>query len=546
MFDKYTETARRVIFFARYEASKFGGQHIDTEHLLLGVLREDRQLALRLWKSPERIQSIRNQIEKGFPEREKVSTSVDLPLSRECKRVLAFGAEEAKRLNHEHIGPEHFVLGLLHQPECVAAKVMRESGLTAAQVEENVFGSAATGSPSAGPPSATPLSEGYRDLTAEAIEGTLNPLIGREGELERIIQILSRRTRNNAVLIGEAGVGKNALVYGLARRIADGAVPGSLSDRSILAIDASALLSSRPGGKLPEITNRATVLYVRGLFDLAGKGAGWGVLEAMRVLEPFMSAGGVQCIATGTPLGYRLTRERAESLVRHFEVVAVPAPNEEEAIRIVKGVKEQYEKFHGVVIADEAIETSVSASGWFLRGRHLPDRAIDLVDEAGARVKLRYESEPREIVEIRKRLKVVLREMDHAIANHEFMKAREWSDIERTERQNLQHLLDEWKQTAKSNIVQPEDIVETVAARAKVPVAAVMRVLQLREPETLELVARELAGQIPIGGREWAEELATYLAGCSPEEAEKAALAIRAAKTRLDSQQSRNKMGSGA
>ena len=285
------------------------------------------------------------------------------------------------------------------------------------------------------------------------------------------------------------------------------------------------------------------ILYVQGLFDLATRGTGWGVLEAIRVLEPHIPGShlpgshhgqGLQTIATGTPLGLRLTLERAESLVRRFEVVPVLPPEEEEAIRIVSGLKEQFEKFHGVAITDEAVETAVSASRWFLRHRQLPDRAIDLIDEAAARVKVRNESEPREVVELRKRLRAIVREMENAIANHAFEKAREWSDLERKERQNLHRLSQELKPRPQGNVVSAEDIVESVADRAGVPVSAVKNVLQVRPVEQLELVAKELAAKIPIGGTEWAERLTNYLAGCSAEEADDLAAAIRAAKAKID------------
>jgi ATP-dependent Clp protease ATP-binding subunit ClpC len=524
MFERYTETARRVIFHARYEASKFGSEHIETEHLLLGILRTDGFLATRLFKTTDKVESIRERIEKQFPQREKISTSVDLPVSQHCKRVLTYAAREAKRLNDERIAAGHLVLGLLHVEDCAASKIMAENGLTSAQVEQALLHGA-----DAGPVAAPPLPERSRDLTEAARNGTLNPLIGRERELDRIIEILSRRARNNPVLIGEPGVGKNALVEGLAQRIADGAVPETLLERPILAIDASSLLSNP--SLVPNRPN--AILYVQGLYDLAGKGAGWSVVEAMRVLEPHLTHGGMQCIATGTPFGLRLTVERAESLARQFEVVPVMAPTEEEAIRMVSGVKEQYEKFHGVVFTNEAIETAVSASRWFLRHRHLPDRAIDLIDDAGARVKLRSESEPPAIVEIRKRIRKVIWVMENAIANHEFDKARIYSEEERRERQNLQRLRDELGQTPQSNVVNPEDIAEAVASRAGVPVDAVRNLLALKEVEPVESVARELATQFPVGGREWAEALAVWLAQCSMDDAEKLASAIRAAKGRL-------------
>jgi ATP-dependent Clp protease ATP-binding subunit ClpC len=527
MFERYTETARRVIFHARYEASKFGSEYIETEHLLLGILRTDGFLAMRLFKAPEKLASLRERIEKQFPQREKISTSVDLPVSQQCRRVLAYAAEDATRLNDEHIATGHLLLGLLRVEECAASIIMAENGLTSSQVEQALQPVAAA-APTPGPVAIHAPPGSFRDLTAAARNGTLNPLIGRERELDRIIQILSRRARNNPVLIGEPGVGRNSLIEGLAQRIAGGAVPETLAERPILVIDASSLISN------PSVIPNA-ILYVPGLFDLAGKGAGWSVVEAIRVLEHRLMQGGMQSIATGTPSGFRLTVERAESLASRFEVVPVLPPTEEEAIRIVSGVKEQYEKFHGVAIADEAVETAVAASRWFLRHRRLPDRAIDLIDDAGARVKLRAWSEPPGIVKIRKRIRQVVGLMEKAIANHQFEEARVYSEEERRERQNLQSLRDELGQPPQTNVVNAEDVVEAVASRARVPVEAVRNLLERKEVEPVELVARELAAQFPVGGREWAEALAAWLAGCSAEDAEGLA-AIRAAKARLGSQ----------
>jgi ATP-dependent Clp protease ATP-binding subunit ClpC len=536
MFEKYTEAARKAVFFARYEASQFGSENIETEHLLLGILRADGPLALRLLKAPEKIESIRDQIEKQISRREKVSTSVDLPLSIECKRVLAYGAEEVERLNQKDVAVVHLLLGLLREEKCVASKILVKAGLTASQLRQEAIRLSPASTPIAGPAKLTSLGEGCRDLTAAARDGNLSPLIGRERELERTIQILSRRTKSNPVLIGEAGVGKNAIVHGLAERIADGVVPASLAERPILAIDASSLLSSDQDGKLAEIADQTNaILYVRGLFDLAGKGTGWGLLEALHFLDLHLANGTLKCIATGTPVGFRQTMERAETLASHFEVVGVLPPSEEETIQIISGVKEQYEKFHEVVVTNEAIEAAVAASRWFLRHRYLPDRAIDLIDEAGARVRLRCESEPRAIIETRKRIRLITQQMENSIANHEFAKTRVYSEEGHKERLNLQRLCEELKQNQPSNIITPEDIMEAVAGRAGVPVSVVKGV-QLKELEQLELIAKELGALIPLGGREWVEGLATYLAGCSEEEAEKLVQAIRAAKAKPGSQ----------
>ena len=243
MFERYTEKARRVIFFARYEASQFGSPFIETEHLLLGLLREDKQLANRFLRSHAAVESIRKQIEGHTTVREKVSTSVDLPLSHECKRVLAYGAEEAERLNHKHIGTEHLLLGLLREEKCFAAEILHERGLRLATIREELQRSQSEKVAANRPKESSLLAEFSRDLTQAAIDNSLDPLIGRDYELERVVQILCRRTKNNPVLIGEPGVGKTAIVEGLAQRIADGDVPSFLADKRILALDLSLIVA---------------------------------------------------------------------------------------------------------------------------------------------------------------------------------------------------------------------------------------------------------------------------------------------------------------
>ena len=241
MFERYTEKARRVIFFARYEASQFGSPYIETEHLLLGLLREDKALANRFLRSHASIESVRKQIEGRTTVREKVSTSVDLPLSQECKRVLTYAAEEAERLSHKHIGTEHLLLGLLREEKSFAAEILHERGLRLSTLREELGRS--PDKPSNRNKETSLLSEFSRDLTQAAVEGQLDPLIGRENEVERVVQILCRRTKNNPVLIGEPGVGKTAIVEGLAQRIADGNVPSFLSDKRVLALDLSLIVA---------------------------------------------------------------------------------------------------------------------------------------------------------------------------------------------------------------------------------------------------------------------------------------------------------------
>jgi len=380
MFETFTVTARRSVFFARYQASLSASTQIDSDHLLLGILQADPPLASRLIGPPEKIESIRAQIAKLRPVQEKtVPTSMDLPLTPEARRILEYAAEEAERIHHNHIGPEHLLLGMSRLESCGAAKILREAGITAAGLKREAIRSdvsaAAPGERPAAPPG-----EGLRDLTQLATDGALDPLIGREREMERILQILSRRTRKNPALIGETGVGRTAIVEGLAQRIADGDVPLGLAERRVLSIDASYLTVPRRRARSPEIPPHA-ILCVEGLFDLAA--------AATHFVEPRLAHGELQCIATGTPAGLERTLEQAGTLARHFDVVEVPTTTEPEAIRILTGLKERYEKFHRVTISDAAIEAAVFLSRRFLARRQLPDRAIDLMDEAGARARLR-------------------------------------------------------------------------------------------------------------------------------------------------------------
>ena len=433
MFERYTEKARRVIFFARYEASQFGSPYIETEHLLLGLLREDKALTNRFLRSHASVESIRKQIEGHTTIREKVSTSVDLPLSNECKRVLAYAAEEAERLSHRHIGTEHLLLGLLREEKCFAAEILHERGLRLATIREEL---ARTSQEKAQPQrqrESSLLSEFSRDLTQAAMDSQLDPLVGRDGELERVVQILCRRTKNNPVLIGEPGVGKTAIVEGLAQRIADGEVPSFLADKRILALDLSLIVagrniaaSRRAVEDHHERTDGVAELHhlYRRIAHSGGRGIGGRFARCRKHPEAALSRGEIQCIGATTPGEYRKSIEKDRSLERRFQAVKVPPPNEADAIKVLFGIKDRYEKFHAVTYTDDAINFAVSHSNRYIPDRFLPDKAIDLVDEAGARVKLRQTSQPEEITEVQKRIKFIVHRMENAIANHEFEKAR--------------------------------------------------------------------------------------------------------------------------
>jgi ATP-dependent Clp protease ATP-binding subunit ClpC len=500
MFERYTEKARRVIFFARYEASQFGSPYIETEHLLLGLLREDKALTNRFLRSHASVESIRKQIEGHTTIREKVSTSVDLPLSNECKRVLAYAAEEAERLSHKHIGTEHLLLGLLREEKCFAAEILQERGLRLPAIREELQRTTQEKTPSTQSSKQrgeqSMLAEFSRDLTQSAMDQQLDPLVGRDAEVDRVIQILCRRTKNNPVLIGEPGVGKTAIVEGLAQRISDGEVPSFLSDKRVLALDLSLIVAgTKYRGQFEErlktimkelMENQNCIVFIDELHTLVGAGSAEGSLDAANILKPALSRGEIQCIGATTPGEYRKSIEKDRSLERRFQAVKVPPPSEDDAVKIIMGIKDKYEKFHAVSYTDDAIQFSVSHSSRYIPDRFLPDKAIDLIDEAGARVKLRQTSLPEELTEVQKRIKFIVHRMENAIANHEFEKARFYSDEERKERENLRALRDKYHlDDSSAGIVTREDIEDVVSRWTGVPITS------LKEEETQRLLRVE-------------------------------------------------------
>src|SRR3974377_479402 len=379
MFERYTEKARRVIFFARYEASQFGSPYIETEHLLLGLLREDKALTNRFLRSHASVESIRKQIEGHTTIREKVSTSVDLPLSNECNRVLAYAAEEAERLSHKHIGTEHLLLGLLREEKCFAAEILHERGLRLSSIREELARSSQEkAQPSQRSRESSLLSEFSRDLTQSAMDNQLDPLVGRDNELERVVQILCRRTKNNPVLIGEPGVGKTAIVEGLGQRISEGGATSFLADKRILALDLSLIVAgTKYRGQFEErlktimkelMENQNAIIFIDELHTLVGAGSAEGSLDAANILKPALSRGEIQCIGATTPGEYRKSVEKDRSLERRFQAVKVGAPSEDEAIQVLEGVRDRYEKFHMVSYLPVSIETAV-----YQANRYIPD-----------------------------------------------------------------------------------------------------------------------------------------------------------------------------
>lgn len=497
MFERFTEKARRVVFFARYEASAFGSPYIETEHLLLGLLREDRSINKRIQRSGASVDSIRKQIEERTPIREKVSTSVDLPLSQESKRVLVRGAEEADRLSHKHIGTEHLLLGLLREDKCLAAEILHKCGLHATSIREEIGGTVKDYVPSDHAKEGSLVLEFGRDLTQAAMENQLDRLVGRKDELEHVVQVLCRRTKNNPLLIGERGVGKTTIVGGLAQCIVEGSIPPPQADRRIIALDVALAAAASKGRLQFEETLRTIVeelvdegnviVFVRDLY--AGSGLK-GPLAAINALQPALMRGEIQCIASCTPKDYRKSIELEPWVEECFQAVRVKPPSEVEAVQILLGVKVRYESFYGVNYTDEAIKHAVSYSNRHLPERCLPEKAIDLIDEAGAAVAVRGGALPEEVIDVQKRLKFVAHRKDNAIVNHEFEKARFYSDEERKERENLRQLREKYSLDAtRQTTVTLDDIEEVVARWTGVPVATIRQ----------ERTGTDTRGQGPVG-----------------------------------------------
>ncbi|MGA2649264.1 MAG: Clp protease N-terminal domain-containing protein [Terracidiphilus sp.] len=479
MFERYTEKARRVIFFARYEASQFGQPYIETEHLLMGLLREDKALTNRFLRSHASVESIRKQVEAHTTIREKTSTSVDLPLSDECKRVLAYAAEEAERLGHKHIGTEHLLLGLMREENSFAANILKERGLELAKVREEL--ASVTYKPAGEGSAQTQLPKALtRDLTQAALDGELDPLVGREQEFEGVIEILGRRNKKNLVLVGERGVGKTAIVEGLAKRIADGNVPSFLAEARIVSfeirqIPGAATDSLKLGVQLIQIVQMLAdasnaILFIESLKTLLLPVFGAGPQKGVDIFMPAMLEGERQFIGTATPGEYQELIQAAPWVGDCFRAVHVGPLDEETTLQVLKVRKHQYEKFHGVTYSEEALDCAAHCAGRFLPDSPLPGKALELLDAAGARVRLREVPLPEEIIEVQKRIKFIVHRMDSAIANHEFVKARFYEDEERKETENLAALREKYKisDSPACNVTR-EDVEEVIARSSEYP-----------------------------------------------------------------------------
>jgi len=497
--ERFTEKAQTVFSTARHEASQLGSARIETEHLLLALIQEDEPLARRFLQLNSAINKIRSEVKARNPNRKLVPISADFLWSEECFRVLAYSAQEAARLNGAAVGSEHLLLGLLREETSSAADILRQRGLQLSKVREELASSMYK--PTSSEPSA--IAGFSRDLTHAAASGWLDPLIARKQELDKLIQILCRRTKNNPVLIGEQGVAKTALVEGLAQRITDGDVPPLLAGKRICALDLSLVIAGtryrgdfeeRLKAIIKQVTDDDTIiLFIDEIHTLVGAGSGEGSLDAANILKPALSRGEFQCIGATTPAEFRKSFEVDRSLERRFQAVSVAPLTENETIRTLFGIKDRYEKFHGVVFTNEAVEAAVLDSSRFISDRFLPDKAIDVLDHAGACVKLRQSASNPELVEAETRLASIETQIAEAIAAHELNSVPIYLHEERRERELLRSLRLKHRLSEVTNYeVTRDDIKEVVSQWTGVP----MTTIKEQEASKLARIEEELHNRV--------------------------------------------------
>ncbi len=502
MFERFTERARRVIILAREEAGRFRHDFVGTEHILLGLIRDGEGIATAvLQRLGLRLETVKAEVERalaGFP---KTLTFGEVPFTPQAKRVLELSIEEARQLGHNYIGTEHLLLGLMKEGQCIAAKILESLGARLDEVRQETL--ALLGDqyyPRPKKRSQTPvLDEFARDLTQLAREGKLDPVIGREMEIERVIQVLSRRTKNNPVLIGEPGVGKTAIVEGLAQKIVNHDVPDVLVNKRLLQLDLGALVAGtkyrgqfeeRLKAVMKEIRQSENViLFLDELHTLIGAGAAEGAIDASNMLKPALSRGEIQTIGATTLDEYRKYIEKDGALERRFQPIIVRAPSVTEAIEIIRGLRHKYEAHHRVKITDEAVDAAVKLADRYITERQLPDKAIDVIDEASSRTRLMALTPPPEIKELDKEIERVVREKDMYLEAQEFEKAASLREKEKHLRSSGDELKREWeKRKGKvQSSVGEEDIEFIVSRWTGIPLS------KLEEKESAKLARMEEA-----------------------------------------------------
>ncbi|MEH7376951.1 ATP-dependent protease ATP-binding subunit ClpC [Neobacillus drentensis] len=512
MFGRFTERAQKVLALAQEEAIRLGHNNIGTEHILLGLTREGEGIAAKalygLGLGSEKIQKeVENLIGKGQ------DASQTIHYTPRAKKVIELSMDEARKLGHSYVGTEHILLGLIREGEGVAARVLNNLGVSLNKARQQVLqllGSNESGghqggaSASANTPTLDSLA---RDLTSIAREGSLDPVIGRGKEIQRVIEVLSRRTKNNPVLIGEPGVGKTAIAEGLAQQIVNNEVPEILRDKRVMTLDMGTVVAGtkyrgefedRLKKVMDEIRQAGNIiLFIDELHTLIGAGGAEGAIDASNILKPSLARGELQCIGATTLDEYRKYIEKDAALERRFQPIRVDEPTAEESIQILEGLRDRYEAHHRVSITDEAIRAAVKLSDRYISDRFLPDKAIDLIDEAGSKVRLRSFTTPPNLKELEVKLEEVRKEKDSAVQSQEFEKAASLRDTEQRLREQLEETKKNWKekQGKENNEVTVEDIASVVSSWTGVPVSKLAQTEMTKLLNLEEVLHSRVIGQ---------------------------------------------------
>jgi ATP-dependent Clp protease ATP-binding subunit ClpC len=500
MFERFTERARRVIILARGEAEKYQHEYLGTEHLLLGILREGSGVAISVLQNMGvNLKQLEAELVTKLPPTENVLTLGEIPFSPRAKKVLELSVEEARLLGQNYIGTEHLLLGLMKGDNGSAAQVMKSFGINLSMIRKETISLLKISAPKKGAEKKdTPLlNEFSRDLTRLAKKMKLDPVIGRDDEIERVIQILCRRTKNNPVLIGEPGVGKTAIAEGLAQMITGGIVPKPLLKKRIVQLDLGSLVAGtkyrgqfeeRLKTIMKELTeNPEIVIFIDEIHTLVGAGAAEGSIDASSMLKPALSRGEVQCIGATTLNEYRKHIEKDGALDRRFQTIIIQPPTIDETVKIMQGLKSRYEAHHHIKITDEAIVTAARLSDRYISDRFLPDKAIDVIDEAGSRARLREITLPPELREQEKELEILTAEKVTAIRIQDYEKAARLRDREEKERADLEKLKQDWEK--KQDLIEPvlgeEDIAYIISKMTSIPIT------KLEEKDSAKLLRLE-------------------------------------------------------
>jgi len=540
MFERFTDRARKVMALANQEAQRFNHEYIGTEHILLGLVKEGSGVGANVLKNLDvDLRKVRLEVEKLVKAGPEMVTMGKLPQTPRAKKVIEYAIEEARNLNHNYVGTEHLLLGLLREHDGVAAQVLMNLGLKLEEVREEVLNLLGAGTDAESPDAAiagsspgaggehrgqrrksqTPALDSFgRDLTELAREEQLDPVIGRETEIERVTQVLCRRTKNNPVLLGEAGVGKTAIVEGLAQRIVAGDVPEILHEKRLVVLDLAMMVAgTKYRGQFEErikaVMNEVrraknVILFIDELHTLVGAGGAEGAIDASNVLKPALARGEIQCIGATTFDEYRKYIEKDAALARRFQSIPVDPPSNEQTIQILKGLRERYEAHHRVRITDEAIRAAVELSGRYITGRVQPDKSIDVIDEAGARVRIKSMTKPPDLAEIEAEIERLSVEKDEAVRAADYEKAAELRDQAEQLRKKKEQIQEEWRARAQeiNGVVDEDVIAEVVSKMTGVPLTRLekeeaQRLLQLEaelhkkvisQDEAIKAVARAI------------------------------------------------------